>query len=644
MIVQMKRLTLVAHKADEAAILSALQAIEAVEILPPEAGAAPSEALERAQQRVQKLSDAWSVIRPYAPKAGLLTAAPEATVEQITAELPAALEESDTLTGIQRELSRMRGQLEKNQGVIDQLGPWAAFPADMQAFQSAKTVRYFLGLIAASDVDRLGEIEVDSEYQIFGEGTLRAAVVACPAAEYKSVAGYLKSLDWTDFVFPKLSGTPAEAIRRLEAENARLGEEQKALQEKLAERAGCASTITGALDAAVIERDRAAAATELILSDATFQLEGWTRSDEAALVEKAVRSVTDAYYLDIREPAEDETPPSVVKNGGFVTPFEQVTNLYSRPNPKGMDATPYMAPFYVLLFGLMLSDTGYGLLLSIGCLAFIKLKKPTGMMGGLARVLFWGGLSTMIWGVLVGTFFGMDFDTLLGTQNLFPILVDPMDDPIGMLILCFGLGTFHILFGVALKMKMAFAEGDWQTAIFDNLSWLLIVVGLIVFAVPVVLTSVPAILSKIGMGMAIAGAAMILFMKGRASRNPVKRTLSGLGELYQITSYLSDILSYARLFALGIATGVIASVFNDLCGMLMGASNIILNILGFIVACALLVALHLFNLAINTLGAFVHCARLQYVEFYGKFYESGGRAFLPLSYKTKHVRLSGANQ
>ena len=329
-----------------------------------------------------------------------------------------------------------------------------------------------------------------------------------------------------------------------------------------------------------------------------------------------------------------------MENNKFATPFEQVTNLYSRPDPKGIDATPYMAPFYVLLFGLMLSDTGYGIVLAILTAAFIKIKKPTGMSGGFARVLFWGGISTIVWGVLVGTFFGMDFDVLFGTKNLFPILVDPMENPIGMLILCFGLGVLHILFGVILKMKVAFSNGDWQTAIFDSLSWILIVLGLIVYAVPSAAPGLPKVFGTIGLAAAGLGAVMILLFKGRDKKNPFARTISGLGELYQVTSYLSDILSYARLFALGIATGVIASVFNELCKMLMGSPILVLRILGIAVACVLLVALHGFNIAINTLGAFVHCARLQYVEFYGKFYEMGGRAFRPLGYQTKNVRIS----
>ena len=188
-------------------------------------------------------------------------------------------------------------------------------------------------------------------------------------------------------------------------------------------------------------------------------------------------------------------------------------------------------------------------------------------------------------------------------------------------------------------MKVSFSRGDWQSAIFDSFSWILIIVGLIVYAVPSAAKSIPAIVGTIGLGMAGLGALLILLFKGREKKNPFSRTISGLGELYQVTGYLSDILSYARLFALGIATGVIASVFNELCMMLMGSQILVLRILGIIVACVLLVALHGFNLAINTLGAFVHCARLQYVEFYGKFYEPGGRAFQPLGYRTKHIRI-----
>jgi len=641
MIVSMKRMTLVAHKDDEAAILNALQAIRAVEVISSGQDNAAQAALERAQARMQQLSDAMKTVKPFALKKGFLAALQEAKAEELFDMLPEATALSERFSTLNRELSATKSEIDKNETLINTLRPWSAFPADMQTYSVSKHVKYFTGLISASDVEKLESIDATTEYQLFNEGVERTCVIACPIDEAKSVSNFLKSLEWADFVFPKMPGTPAEAMEELSEKNRTLQAKKVELENEIRDAAtGQSALIEGAYDAAVIERDRALAAAELERSDATFHLEGWLPADREADVQQTVTKVTDAFYLDVREPEEDEVPPSFVENSAFVTPFEQVTNLYSRPDPKGIDATPYMAPFYVLLFGMMLSDSGYGLVLSLLCFLFIKLKKPTGGTAGFAWVLFWGGLSTVVWGVLIGTFFGMDFDVLFGTVNKFPLILDPMTDPIGMLIICFGLGFLHILFGLGLKIKVAFSRGDWRTAIYDTLSWVFVLIGLVVFGVGSAVAGVPAIVGKIGMYMAILGAVTLLLFKGREAKNPVGRTAQGLFELYQISGYLSDVLSYSRLFALGVATGVIATVFNDLCSMLMTSPNIILKILGILIGSALLAALHAFGLAINTLGAFVHTARLQYVEFFGKFYEAGGRAFKPLGYRTKHVRIT----
>lgn len=638
MIIPVKRLLLVAHKSDEADILKALQRLNAVEVIPDGEATGPANALDEAEARVQRLSAAMAAVRPFAAKRSMLSPLPGASVGKIVDTLPTAMQYSEEIEALQREISGTRAKIDKNLGMLELLEPWLAFPADMQSYRNAKSVRYFTGMLAAADYARLAELGEAVEYQAFGDGANMPVLVACRPDDAKAVASFLKNLSWTDVAFPKLSGTPAEARSALLAENESLEKQLAALEAQLAEKGSYGELLGGAYDAAVIERDRALAAAELSRTAATFELHGWVPENRLSDVERAVAGVTDAYCLFTRDPNDDETPPSVVKNNRFVTPFEVVTDLYSRPDPRGMDPTPFMAIPYIILFGLMLSDSGYGLLLAIGCALFIRLRRPTGMMGGLARVLLWGGLSTIIWGVLVGTVFGLDFDVLLGTDDLFPIILDPMTDPIGMLILCFGLGVVHILFGYGLRVKESFAQGDWQGAVFDTLSWMFIIVGLIAgVGGPMVGLG---FLQYPGLILAGIGALLILLFKGRGKRNPIKRTISGLGELYNISGVLSDILSYARLFALGIATGVIASVFNDICSMLMGSPNIILKILGVAVACALLVGLHLFNLAINTLGAFVHCARLQYVEFYGKFYEAGGRTFRPLGYKTKHVQIT----
>ena len=641
MIIPMKRLTLAAHKDDEAAILKAIQRINAVEII--QSGAEQADdgsSLAELEEKVELTKEAVRTLKPYAPKAGLLTPLPEATPDDLFKSLPKGLEESLRVRELLRSITDVTSAIEKNDSLLETLAPWHDFDGDMQTFGGSDRVRFFTGMISQQDLEKLDSYRDILEYQVFGRGQACAVLIACPAEEAKKVQQCLKSLQWTDVAFPRLSGTPAEAEDTLRHDNEELSARKEKLQEELRSLASETDEIARAGDAAVFERDRAKASMEMGRTESTFLLEGWIRADEEEKVRSTILSVTRDCYLDIRDPNEDETPPSVVRNTEFAEPFEAVTNLYSRPDPSGIDGTPFMAPFYVLLFGMMLSDTGYGLILAIGCYLFLRLKKPSGMIGSLAHVIFWGGLSTIIWGVLIGTFFGMDFDTLFGTKDVFPLVVDPMDNPITMLILCFGLGVVHLLAGVFIHIRMCFAAGDWRSAIYDNLSWVLIVVGLIAFAGTTVAAPGIASLRYAGIGMIAIGVLMILLFKGRSKKNVLLRTVSGLGELYQVTSWLSDVLSYSRLFALGIATGVIASVFNDICSMLMAFDNPILKVLGILVACALLAGLHLFNIFINTLGAFVHCARLQYVEFYGKFYEPGGKEFRPLGMKSSNVRLT----
>ena len=221
-----------------------------------------------------------------------------------------------------------------------------------------------------------------------------------------------------------------------------------------------------------------------------------------------------------------------------------------------------------------------------------------------------------------------------------------MKNSLGMLGLCFGLGVLHIVAGYLVGAIDKFSRGDWKAAIFDQISWVLITLGLVIGFLPAITgmagmpVSLPDIVTKIALGAAALGALFVVLFKGRAKRNPLKRLTSGIGGLYDVTGVLSDILSYARLFALGIATGVIGQVFNMLCSMLTNAQNPVMKVVGAIGCIVLVIVLHTFNVAINALGAFVHCARLQYVEFYGKFYESGGKEFAPLSYQTKHVQVN----
>lgn len=661
MIVAMKRLSLVALKSDQDAILKALQECGTVQVLNIADGDVQDPDADAVNARIQRLSESIGAVKPYAKKPGFLSPQKrEMTLEAIRGDVPKAENAASEIEALLHTQTRLQAEREKAIATKEALEPWVRLPVPMSSVRNTARVHYFIGLCASKDQPRVDEQDyLEAEY--YNESTVVPTILACKEEDARTVQNFLKTIDWQDFVFPKLDGTPGQAIEALNRRIAEIDEEAAKTQTELEGHGDTIEILQNAFDAETIDADRLSARGDLGYTASTFLLEGWMRSDEVEKAEKAIQSVTDAYSFEVRDPAEGEEPPSVVKNNKLVTPFEEVQTLYSRPVYGSMDGTPYMTPFYILLFGLMLSDTGYGLLLMLGSLIYLKYKKPTGMSKGIAKVLFWGGISTIVWGVLCGSFFGITrassssielggvFDKIslfFEKLAIFPAWLDPMKNSLGMLGLCFGLGVLHIVAGYIVGAIDKFSKGDWKSAIFDQISWVLITLGLVIGFLPAITgmagmpVALPDIVTKIALCAAALGALFVVLFKGREKRNPLKRLTSGLGGLYDVTGVLSDILSYARLFALGIATGVIGQVFNMLCSMLANASNPVMKIVGAIGSVILLILLHTFNVAINALGAFVHCARLQYVEFYGKFYESGGREFSPLSYKTKHVQVS----
>ena len=661
MIVAMKRLSLVALKSDQDAILNALQEAGTVEIIKLADGDVQSGDADTVNARIQRLAESINAVKPYAKKPGFLSPQKrEMKLSDMREYVPKAEQTTNEIEELTHTQARLLSEREKAVSTREALEPWEAMTVPMDTVKNTPRVHYFIGLLASKDVDRVREQEY-LEAEFMNESATVPTILACKEDDTRIVQNFLKTVEWQDYVFPKLPGTPREAIESLNRRIAEIDGEYDAAQKELEARGETIETLQNALDAETIDADRLSANNDLSYTAHAFVLEGWVRDDEVEKTEQAIKNVTEAYSFEVRDPVEGEEPPSVVKNNRFVKPFEEVQTLYSRPTYGTIDGTPYMTPFYILLFGLMLSDTGYGILLMLGTLLYIKKKKPTGMSAGISRVLFWGGLSTIVWGVLCGSFFGItktsastievggvfsQISMFFEKLGIFPALLDPMQNSMVMLGLCFGLGVLHIVAGYIVGAIDRFSKGDWKSAIFDQISWVLITLGLVVGFLPAIAgmagmsVTLPKSVTMPALIAAGVGALMVVLFKGREKRNILKRMMSGLGGLYDVTSVLADILSYARLFALGIATGVIGQVFNMLCGMLASASNPVMKIVGAIGSIVLLVLLHTFNVAINALGAFVHCARLQYVEFYGKFYESGGKEFRPLSYNTKHVQVT----
>ena len=383
----------------------------------------------------------------------------------------------------------------------------------------------------------------------------------------------------------------------------------------------------------------------------TFVMTGYIPEKDS---EKLKSILFERYGAEVElEDAEGEDVPVVLKNNSFVAPAEGVVLSYSAPSRFELDPTAVMAFFYYIFFGMMFSDAGYGLVMSLACgLALLKFKNMEPGLKRSIKMFFFCGLSTTFWGLMFGSFFGdavtVIFNTFVGhaPPNIpgitTPIWFNPTTGtgPTTLLMFSFLFGIIHLFAGLTLQAVNYIKQGKFIYAVYDDLSWILVVTGAVLALLSTDMLSgmlggfmLDPVFLTIGGIMAGIGAVLILIFSGRESKNPLKRLLKGAYNLYGATSYLSDILSYSRLLALGLATGVVAGVFNQL-GSMMGNSpvGIILFIVVFVIG-------HLLNIGINALGAYVHTNRLQFVEFFGKFYTGGGREFKPYAVNTKHYNI-----
>jgi len=356
----------------------------------------------------------------------------------------------------------------------------------------------------------------------------------------------------------------------------------------------------------------------------------------AYVPEKSVENVTKvleafgvAYEFSSPEPTKENVPVKL-ENNWLATQFEPIVGMYALPVYGGFDPTPAMCIFYILIFGMMFADVGYGLLLSLGCFLGLRLIRPRGNMKKLLTMFGICGISSIVNGVIFGGYFGdlptrimTDFLGMTETPSL-AVGFDMVADPMSFIIVALVLGAVHLLFGMALKFYILCKAGHPFCAIFDVGSWFILFGGIGMFLV----------FKTVGLCMIIAGVLMLVLSQGREAKNPVMRIAKGLLSLYDIISYGSDLLSYARIVALGLASAVIASVVN-IFGTMGGAGigGVFSLILAFLIG-------HTLNFAINILGTYVHTSRLQYIEFFGKFYESGGREFVPMAPTEKSVRFS----
>jgi len=401
----------------------------------------------------------------------------------------------------------------------------------------------------------------------------------------------------------------------------------------------------------------------------TFLLEGWIRKVDLAKLKAGLKDFS-SLEIVARKPhqSEESKVPVALSNTSPFRPFELVTNLYGLPRYFEIDPTPFLAPFFALFLAICLTDGGYGIILSVFSYLILKKFKVEGGAKKLFSMLFIAGFVTLGIGIITGGVFGIEFTHLPASFVVLKklALLNPMRDPMTFLAICLGLGLIHLLLGIGLELWEDLRRKDIVSAVLDHASWIVLILGIILVAMPIlkgfflgagsgttqgaslgpniamslsfqnlarIWNTLPGY-SRVGLVMSLWGVMALFFFVGRKSKNLFIRLAKGGYELYGIVQLFADVLSYSRLLALGLATSVIATVVNTIAGMTYG-----IPFLGPVLMVMILIGGHLGNLVLNCLSGFIHTSRLQFVEFFGKFYQGGGKSFRPFRREGKYVAI-----
>ena len=621
MIIPMKKARLVALKSDREALLLALQRCGEFMAIAPAGETETAKENDAIDARAQQTEAMLRMMQRYGKKKSFFEDRPEIDYqtfvtfsekgEQLAQEAGVI---SDSLNAAMAEIAVLRSSNE-------QLEPWLGLEIPLEQIGDTACVKTSLGYVPpGTKTEILEKVQAsDAQIDLFEHGSEgQAAMLVVYKEAAASLLDELKLLGYVEATLPRESGTPkaicAANGQKIEALEAEIAARQEALT-ALSEGRQDLELLSEQYKAA--QERRAVAFGETV---ETVFMEGWVRSDRVDVLNKAVQSVTEIYDLSCTDPEEDEQPPTVTENPRFWKPFESITNMYSPPKPGTIDPTPVSAPWFWVIFGMMMGDFGYGAIMALGTLAFKKIKKPKGAFKDLINLLLYSSITTMLFGILFGSYFG---------ETWHPILFSPLDNPVMMLVLSLVVGVLHLFSGMAIKIAEDVRSGHVLDAIFDQVSWMLLITGAGLLFLEQTRT--------VGIVLAVVGAVIILFTAGREKPSIVGKVTGGVMGLYNVTSYLSDILSYSRILALSLATGVIAMVMNLLAGMVQ------VNILGFILSLLIYFIGHVFNISMSLLSAYVHDSRLQYIEFFNKFYDGGGYEFKPLAIRTKNIDVVDVN-
>lgn len=638
-ILRMKPFFLIDVLKNRKKILETLQKLECVQVEPITnlKKISPHQTISQIDSMIHDADKAVEIIEKYSTKKDSFLKSPNfKSAEKLNVDIAKSNELHKKVKSI---LSSM-AEIEKIQSKINKLENESLLlyyylsldlPTDVQ---NTKYTNILIGNIPGfwSDESLLNKLGESVYFEIIDANKLQTSVFfIIPKNINDKVRKILLDIGFSQPPFSSTKKSPREKSTANKEKIAQLNKEILEYENKIKSMQNEYQNIQDFSDCLRLRKEKYKTLCKIGLTDNTFVLKGFVNPRfESKIIEKIENEI--GAYIEISEP--DENSPVDFSNNFFVAPVENITQTYSMPSYDDIDPNPIMSLFYYIFFGMMFSDAGYGLALSIACGWLAFFKKFEKSKKDLFRMFFFCGLSTTFWGFMYGSFFGNAIDTVAkvffnSDFSLAPLWINTVTEPLTLLIFSIVIGLIQIIIGLSIKFYTLVRRKKFMEAIATVLDWILILLGIGIFATGKTVNS--DIISLVGLILSILGTSLVVLLGGYKNKGAMK-IFGGIISLYDITSYISDALSYSRLMALGIATGVIANVVNILGSM---AGN---GILGFIVFVIISIVGHAMNFGINILGAYVHTNRLQYVEFFSKFYEGGGKKFIPFGMNTKYIK------
>lgn len=574
-------------------------------------------------------------------------------IGEIAKDAKEVIEICSNITELDKQCSDNAAEQIRIKTQLAQLESWQKLDIPLNTTGTKSTAVFIGSLPEQYSEQRLKEalakenpkLEFAVEIQ-YSEAAVTNVVVFAPQSQKTMAEEALRALGFARPMSPTHK-IPKEKAERLRQKSEELRKSTEKAEEEIASYADARDKIKVTQDYFRLRSDKYNVINHLDHSKHVFVIEGYVPEEDCEKLEALCTRVATC-TVEFGEAGDDA--PVKLKNNKFAEPAQGILTMYAAPGKSDLDPTPILAFFFYFFFGMMFSDAGYGILMVIATGLMIKIFKPDKKMYNNLKLFQYCGVSTTIWGLVFGSFFG---DAPAAIANMFtgtervmahsisnmgdptPALmpwptIDPQKDALTLMIISIAFGLVHILVGMGCKFVVCLRQKDYGGAFFDTGLWMLLLIGFAVLAAGMVTTPV---LITVGAVIALACAVGLVLTQGRGKKGIVGKAIGGLASLYDITGYISDLLSYSRLLALGLTTGVMAQVFNMLATM-MGT-----NVLGIVFMVVIFIVGHLVNIGLNALGAYVHTMRLQYVEMFSKFYEGGGKEFEPFSLNTKYIKI-----